>query len=112
MPISGTPGPHEFLPEWRAILLRVAGWRASIGMNLSDEHLARNARAAFTRAGSEFYGYRCWECLIAKSDGSHECRVVVVSPQGRSVLKDAPTDAEALGSALAEHARRLRPPSR
>lgn len=108
VPTSGTSGPHESPPEWRATLLRAAAWRASVGMNLSDAHLARNARAAFTCTGTEFYGYRCWECILAKSDGSREFRVVVVSPDGRSILKDATTDPEALGCALAEHARRKR----
>ena len=108
VPPSGTPSPHEQVPEWRATLMRVAAWRTGVGMNLSDTDLARHARSEFERVGGPFYGYHAWECVIKRGDGTVHRRVVLAAPDGRSVLKDAATDAEALGVALAEHLARKR----
>jgi len=104
---GGTPQPQESLPEWRATLIRLASWRAVLGTILSDEDLAANARAEFERVGSRFYGYHSWSSIVTH-DGTQCFRVVVAAPDGHSVLKDAPTDAEALGLALAEHMARKR----
>lgn len=96
---------RESVTEWRKALFRVAAWRAYVGMNMSDEELARHARAEFERVDSPFYGYQSWTNVVDAHDGSSSYRVVVASPDGASALKHAPTDAEALGSALAEHLR-------
>ena len=76
-------------------------------MKSSDEELAMYARWEFERVGSQFFGYHSWHCLLSQ-DGTELHRVVVADPKGRSVMKDAPTDAEALGRALAEHLARKR----
>ena len=71
-------------------------------MTVSDDELAKNARAEFERIGSRFYGYQCWSSMIA-TDGVRSHRVVIVSPNGNSVLRDGLTEAEALGKAIWEH---------
>ena len=76
-------------------------------MKLSDEELAAHARAEFERVGSRFYGYYSVASVI-NCDGAQFFRVVVTGPDDHSILKDAATDAEALGLALAEHLARKR----
>jgi len=107
VPTGGIPHPQEQIPEWRATLIRLAAWRAVVGMKLTDDELAANARAEFDRVGSRFYGFYSWAGIV-KCDGTQCFRVVVAAPDGSSVLKDAPTDAEALGLSLAEHVARKR----
>jgi hypothetical protein len=99
---SGIPNPQDGLPNWRAALARVTAWRVVVGMTVSDDELAKNARAEFERIGSRFYGYQCWSSMIA-TDGVRSHRVVIVSPNGNSVLRDGLTEAEALGKAIWEH---------
>jgi hypothetical protein len=106
VPTSGTPNPPEPIPEWRKVLIRVSGWRSYGGTRVSDEELVRNARAEFDRVGSEFYGYQTWSAVIKDPNGVSFYRVVVASPRGETVLKNASSEAEALGRALAEHIRR------
>jgi len=99
MPHSGKPDPQE--PEWRATLRRVSAWRDYIARRMSDEELSRHARAEFARAGSEGFGFYAYHCTVQTPAGIRT-RIVVGDAEGRSALKDAPTEPEALGLALAE----------
>ena len=71
-------------------------------MKLTDEDLVRNAHSEFERVGSQFFGWHTWDCQINTPGGATVTRVVVAGPEGRTALKDAPTQAEALGLAIAE----------
>jgi hypothetical protein len=73
---------------------------------MTDEELVRNARSEFNRVGSEFYGYQAWSAEIKDPNWITYYRAVVASPRGETVLKNAASEAEALGRALAEHLRR------
>jgi len=96
-----TPGP-EHDPAWRAALIRVAGWRVARGRKFRDDELADFVRAEFTRVGSPFFGYHERDCFMSTADDVPKYRVILIHPDGRMVTRDASSDAEALGLALAE----------
>jgi len=90
------------MPEWRAILMRIIRTRG-VRPGISDEDLARAVRFEFESPGSEVWGYHCVVANISPSDGPPFSRVVLTNPKGQKILVDAPTEAEALGRALAQH---------
>jgi hypothetical protein len=84
MPHSGKPDPQE--PEWRATLRRVSAWRDYVARRMSDEELSRHARAEFTRAGSEVFGFYAYHCTVQTPAGVRT-RIVVATPKAAARLR-------------------------
>jgi len=62
-------------------------------MTFTDEELVRYVRAEFDRVGSQFFGYNAWATTIKLPEG-RLTRVVVADQSGRTMLTEAPTEAE------------------
>ena len=77
----------------------MASWRPAVGAKLTDVELVALVRAEFERVGSPVHRY---SCVIATESTRSLVSVTLTAPNGRVMRADAPTEAEALGAALAQ----------